>query len=192
MKSKFEIRMSKFEFVSALTLLLIFALSSPAQTIADVARREQARQRQIQHQNKGTYTNVSAAVTTAPAAKPATTAPAEAAPELKEQAPATPAGPVDNQGRDEKYWRDVFEKGRTELRRAEETVLIQEAKLKDLNTQLLRQSDIYNLENVLGPQITAAQKDLDTAKRQVEQARNKVSNLDEELRAAGGLPGWAR
>ncbi len=183
MKSKFEIRISKFEFVSALTLLLIFALSSPAQTIADIARRERARQRQIQPQNKGTYTNATAAVPPAPA---------KAAPEVKAQAPATPTGLADNQGRDEKYWRDAFQKARTDLRRAEDATLILEAKLKDLNTQLLRQSDIYNRENVLGPQITAARKDLDTAKGQVEQARNKVSNLEEEMRAAGGLPGWAR
>jgi chromosome segregation ATPase len=194
MKSKFEIRISKFEFICALVLLLACALASPAQTLADAARKERARQKQsqLQKQNKGTYTNATATVTSAPA-KPAG-AGANAAPEVKAETetPPKPAGPVDNRGRNEKYWRDAFENARNELRRAEEEVQIQEARVKDLNTQLLRQSDVYNRENVIGAQITEAQKALNTAKTKVEQAKNKVSNLEEELRSSGGLPGWAR
>jgi hypothetical protein len=174
-------------------LLLTFTFEASAQTIADIARRERARQKQVQSRNRGTYTN---STTPAPATppRPSESSPAaEAADEKPQEAAAKPpAGPVDNQGRDEKYWRDAFEKARTDLRRAEENVQIQEARVKDLNTQLLRQSDIYNRENVLGPQITAAQKDLETARKDADQARNKVSNLEEELRGSGGLAGWAR
>lgn len=173
-------------------LLLVFAFETSAQTIADIARKERARQKQVQRLNKGTYTNATAAAA-APPAKPAEVAPAaEATPEKKEEAAAKPTGPVDNQGRDEKYWRDAFQKARDDLRRAEEKAQIIDVRLKDLNTQLLRQSDIYNRENVLGPQITSTQKELDAAKIEVEQARNKIANLEEDLRASGGLPGWAR
>ena len=121
------------------------------------------------------------------------TAPAETAPQVKGEAPpAKPTGPVDTQGRDEKYWRDAFQNARNEMRRAEDRVQVLEARVKELNTQFLNRSDIYNRENRIGPELTATQKDLDTAKKDAEQARNKVANLEEELQRSGGLPGWAR
>ncbi len=168
-------------------LLLTFTFEASAQTIADIARRERARQRQLQIHSKGTYTN-----STTPT--PATTSKAsEPAGEKPQQTTAQqPTGPRDNQGRDEKYWRDAFQKARGDLRRAEENVQILEARVKDLNTQLLRQSDIYNREAVVGAQIAAAQKELDTARTDAEEARNKVASLEEELRSSGGLAGWAR
>jgi len=175
--------------VLAPLLLLVFTFETSAQTIADIARRERARQKQVQHLNKRTYTNATAAAPPKPVEAGST---AEATPEKKEKAAAQPTGPVDNQGRDEKFWRDAFQKARDELRRAEEMVQLTELRLKDLNTQLLRQSDIYNRENVLGPQIISTQRELDARKIEVEQARNKIANLEEDLRVSGGLPGWAR
>jgi hypothetical protein len=162
-----------------LLLLLIFALNSPAQSIADAARKERARQRQTQ--STRTYTN---GIVTATAPKPSAPLPA--------QTPQKPAGPTDNQGRDEKYWRTAFQKARDDAKNAEDKVQILDLKLRDLNTQYLRQSDIYNRENRLGPEITATQKDLDAARAQAEQAKQKIPDLEQELRRAGGLPGWAR
>ena len=178
--------------VLALLSLLIFSFETSAQTIADIARKERARQKQFQEQNRRTYTNATATVAPAPP-RPAESAAGETTPAVKtDAAPAEPAGPVDNQGRGEKYWRDQFQKTREDLRRAEEKVQLLEARVKELNTQLLNRSDIYNRENRIGAEITAAQKDLDAARIEAEQARNKISNFEEELRGAGGLPGWAR
>lgn len=100
--------------------------------------------------------------------------------------------PTDNQGRDEKYWRGVFQKARDDARNAVNKVQILDLKLKDQNTQYLRQSDIYNRENRLGPEITATQKELDAARAEAERANQKILDLEQELRRAGGLPGWAR
>ena len=175
----------------AILLLLTFAVDASAQTIADIARRERARQKQVQ--NKGTYTNSTTPATLTPPTAAGAAAPAQTTAEKPaDAAAAKPAGPVDNRGRDEKYWRDAFQKARTDLKRAEDNVQILEGKVKDLNTQVLRQSDVYNRENVIGSQITATQKELDTAKKDAEQARAKVTSLEEELRTTGGLPGWAR
>ena len=162
-----------------LLLLLIFALNSPAQSIADAARKERARQRQTQ--SSRTYTNGTAAVT-APAPSAPTPAPA----------PKTPVELTDNQGRNEKYWRTAFQKARDDAGNAADKVQILDLKLKDLNTQFLRQSDIYNRENRLGAEITTTQKDLDAARAQAEQAKQKIPDLEQELRRAGGPPGWAR
>src|SRR5688572_20282701 len=116
-------------------LLLTFTVEASAQTIADIARKERARQKQIQTQSRGTYTNSTTPVPAAPA-KPSESTPA--ATEKSEPAARQQTGPVDNQGRDEKYWRDAFQKARADLRRAEDTVQVLEARVKDLNTQLLR------------------------------------------------------
>jgi hypothetical protein len=171
-------------------LLFTFAVQSSAQSLADIARRERARQKQTGTQNKGTYTNATAAGAAAPS-QPTATAAALEKPAEKEVA-AKPTGPTDNKGRDEKYWRDAFKKAREGVRQADDKVQLQEARLKDYNTQLLRQNDIYNKENILGPIITQTQKDLEAAKADAEQARNNVTKLEDELRASGGLPGWAR
>jgi hypothetical protein len=172
--------------IFSLALLLAFTVETSAQSLADVARRERARQQRVQPKNKGIYTNATAAGGTA---KPGTVAPgatAASAPVPK------PSGPANSQVHDEAYWREAFQKVRADIKRAEEKVQILEVKVNDLNTQLLRQSDIFNREGVLGPQITAAQKELDAAKEEVQQGRNKLATLELELQRSGGLPGWAR
>jgi hypothetical protein len=176
-------------------LLFTFSVEASAQTIADIARKERERQKQAQLKNKATFTNAIPGGTPAPA-PPSANTPAPAAPgaavEKKQETAAKPTGPTDNKGRDEKYWRDAFQKAREAIKQADDKVQILETKLRDVNTALLRQNDIYNKENVLGAQINATQKDLDAAKAEAEQARNNVSKLEDELRASGGLPGWAR
>jgi hypothetical protein len=174
-------------------LLLMFSVQASAQTLAEIARRERERQKQAETRNKGTFTNANTAGSAAPVSQPANPVAApQQPPEKKEATSAKPTGPMDNKGRDEKYWRDAFQKARDAVKKADEKVQLQENRIKDLNTQFLRQDDIYNKENVVGTQLAGAQKDLDAAKAEAEQARNTVSKLEDELRAAGGLPGWAR
>ncbi|HYR43289.1 MAG TPA: hypothetical protein VER98_09715 [Terriglobia bacterium] len=164
-------------------LLAAFALDCSAQTLADVARQERERQQRLHSTvvvaNGATATT--AASTSSTAAVPATPS-----------AEAKPTGPTDNKGHDEKYWRTQFQKARGDLKAAEEKAQLLDLKIKDLNTQLLRQSDVYNRENRLGPEITETQKQLDDARKQVDQAKKKITDLEDELRRSGGPPGWAR
>jgi len=162
-------------------LVLGFAVDCSAQTLADVARRERNRQKQLH-----SVVVIANGVTTTTAASTSTTTAAPTPP-----APAVP-GVTDRQGHDEKYWRAKFQKARDDVKAAEEKVQILDLKVKDLNTQLLRQSDIYNREYRLGPEITNTQKQLDEARASVDQAKQKLSDLEDDLRRAGGPPGWAR
>lgn len=170
-------------------LLIVGMLSAEvsAQSLADVARKERARQKSIE--SKITITNEQAS---------AGTAGTPTAPQTKQPSPGTqaaegmPKGPTDNKGRDEKYWRETFQKAREELKRAEDRVVLLDLRLKDLNTRLFRQSDMYNRENRLLPEITSTQADLETARQDVEKAKQKIAQLEVELRQTGGLPGWAR
>jgi len=172
---------SKLQF--AWLLAIFFAVDCSAQTLADIARRERERQKRLHSElivvNGATTTT--AASTSSTSAVP--TPPAEA---------GRPTGPTDNKGHDEKYWRAQFQKARDDAKRAEEKAQILDLRVKDLNSKLLNRSDIYNRENQLLPEINAAQNELEQARAQAEQAKKKITDLEDELRRAGGPPGWAR
>lgn len=160
-------------------LLLAFALDCSAQTLADAARQERQRQKRLHSPvvvARGTPTTTAASTGSTAAVV----------------APAAPAGPTDNKGRDEKYWRAQFQKARDDVKKADERVQLLDLKVKELNTQILRQSDVYNREYRLGPEIADAQKQLDESRKAADQAKKKISDLEDELRRSGGLPGWAR
>jgi len=158
--------------------LVFFALDCSAQTLADVARQERERQKRLHSQ-----VVVASGTTTTTTASTGSTAAVVA--------PAAPAGPTDK-SRDEKYWRAQFQKARDDVRKAEERVQLLDLKVKELNTQVLRQSDIYNREYRLGPEIADTQKQLDESRKAVDQAKKKITDLEDELRRSGGMPGWAR
>jgi hypothetical protein len=78
------------------------------------------------------------------------------------------------------------------LKRAEDQRLVLELKRNELNTEMLRQSDVYNRENIIRVALNALEIELAAARRQVDTAVQKLADLEEELRRSGGLPGWAR
>jgi type IV secretory pathway VirB10-like protein len=191
MMKNFEFRISNFGFGAVLVAFVVsISVDLSAQTIADAARKERERQSHVR--SKAVYTN--GVAIPAPSASPASKAPSDttAAPAKKPEGAPAPTGPTDNKGRDEKYWRAAFQKARDDVKRADDKVVLLDLKIKDLNTQLLRQSDIYNREYRIGPEITAAQAELDAARKQAEQAKQRIADLEEELRRSAGLPGWAR
>jgi chromosome segregation ATPase len=155
-----------------------FPLFASGQSLADAARKERERQKEAHSKVNITATGV-ATTTTATSSGTAAVA-------------GNPFEPKDNYGHNEKYWRERFDKARAELKSAEDQVQLLDTKVKGMNTQLLTRSDIYNRENTLGPEITAAQKQLDDANAKVDQTKQKISDLEEELRKAGGPAGWAR
>ena len=154
-----------------------------AQTVAEAARQERERRKTVQ--TKTVITNADVVTSPAPPSASTTT-------ESKPEQSATTQGPKDKKGRDEKYWRSAFESARQELKRAQDKVQVTQLKVNDLNTMLLRQSDVYNRENRIGPDLADAKAQLDAAEQEVRQAQQKIADLEEELRRSGGLPGWAR
>jgi DNA repair exonuclease SbcCD ATPase subunit len=162
-----------------ITLLCLVPAAASAQSLADAARKERDRQKQLKSVvvvNQGA-TTVTSAGTGSTLAAPQVVKP----PELK-----------DNNGHNEKYWRERFQKARDDEKRAEARAVLLDAKVKELNTALLQRSDIYNREYRLGPEITQAQKDLEDARKDAGEAKQRLSDLEDELHKAGGPAGWAR
>ena len=162
-----------------MTALFSFAASGFSQSIADAARRERDRQRQTK--SKITILGSGSRTTTTATDTPTTTA-----------SSVKPVVPTDAQGRDEKYWRAAFQQAREDVKRAEQKAAVLDLRLKELNTEMLRQSDVYNRENRFGPEIVSTQKQLEAARKAEEQGKKKLSDLEDDLRKSGGLPGWAR
>ena len=174
--------------------LFLFAAPVPAQSVADLARRERERRKETAGK---VYTNSDLPSVAAPAPAPATPAGEAKAGEAKPaevpagQPAVRPTGRTDNKGRDEKYWRSAFQAARDALKSAQDDVRIGELKVNDLNKQLMTQTSLYNREYRLAGDIEAAKTALDESRLGVERARQKIADLEEELRRSNGLPGWA-
>ena len=173
-----------------LLILVLFTsvLSSFAQSVADVARKERQRQ---QSTKSRVLVNANVAMPTT-ASTPATNTTAPAATATPATSPAKPGELTDRNGRTERFWREAFDKARADLKRAEARVELLDLKVKQINTDMLQYSNFYNRENRLGVELTAAKNDLENARKELEQARKKLSDLEEELRRSGGPAGWAR
>lgn len=184
------------------TLALCSSIYANAQTIADVARRERARQ---QPQSNVSITNANlkkkATVTVTEEKKPGeaqTTTPTAAAPTAAAATTAaapttTPAptqAPASTDTRDEKYWRDKFDAARTDVRRAENQVAVAQLELNAANRDYQTRS--YDPGNVGLTAVATAQKKLDDANKAVTAGRAKLTQLEDDLRRAGAPAGWAR
>lgn len=168
-------------FISRLCIVCLASaipVAGSGQSLADAARKE--RERQKEAHSTATYTGIAA--TTAVTTSSTTTSTPVAKPfELK-----------DNNGHDEKYWRKLFDQARSELKHAQDQVQLLQSKENGLNTTYLLRDDIYNKENRVGAEKTKNEKALDEAQKAVEQAQQKLSDLEDELHKAGGPAGWAR
>jgi peptidoglycan hydrolase CwlO-like protein len=168
-------------------VFIVFAIDCSAQSIADVARKERERQRRLH-----STVVITSGPTVSTVGQTASTAAGTSSTAVPAPTSVKPVELTDNQGHNEKYWRDLFQKARDAVKRADDKVQLLDLKLKDLNTGYLTRSDIYNRENRLGPQITQTQKELDDARKESDQAKQKLSDLEDDLRKAGGPAGWAR
>ena len=162
------------------------------QSLADVARQERERQKGVQSSTLITNDDLRGRIR--PEGSPEEAPAEEAAPASTGTQPpsSTRSGVTDRQGRDEQYWREAFRKAREDLKRAQDQVRALELRSSELNTQLLRQSDMYNREYRLHPEISATQLEIEKTREEVQAARRAIATLEIALRRLGGLPGSAR
>ena len=161
-----------------------------AQTIADLARQERARRQgapkaTITVTTKDLKTEASAPKTEVkPEGEPAAPPTAAAAP-----APETPpaAGPG---GHDEKWWRGQFEKTREEIQRLSTQIPLLESDFNTANREFLTRS--YDPDGRGKRAIEEAKARVDLAKGDLAKAQGRLTQIEDDLRRAGGPAGWAR
>ena len=164
-------------------IVAVLGLECSAQSLPDVAKRERERQKRIS--STRIFTNENILVTARPTSETAEESPdpAEAAEEAEEAAQGS---------RGEAEWRADFSNARAELARNQDRVALLELGLNELNRQLLSQSDMYNREARLLPQIQTTQENLEAARDDVETATQAIADLRTSLRRAGAPAAWGR
>jgi hypothetical protein len=176
-------------------LILVFNSMVFAQgvSLGDAARQERARQKNSTGNLNVTNESLGTAEGPPSVAEPpkTDTDAAKAAAAKGEDNPDAQADSAE-EPHDEAGWRAAFSHARDAVKRAEDRVQIVQTELNKLNLDLLTRSDIFNREMTLAPLIDAKNKELADAEKDLAAARDKVSQLETDLRKSGAPSGWAR
>jgi hypothetical protein len=169
----------------AIFALVLAGSAANAQSLAEVARQERERQQRVESRIVITNSTLNPGV---PGGEPPSPAQIEEPQQKAPEAPATP--PADT--RDEKWWRLQFQTARGDLKRAEDQLAVLQLDFNRANRDYLQRSDIYNRENRLSVEIAQIKSRMEMATKDAERARQRISELEEELRRANAPAGWAR
>jgi hypothetical protein len=175
-----------------LTALLLGAGASwgSAQSLADVARKEEERRQTIKAPSK-TYTNKdlvgsgSDVVPPLPAPAPASTTPAASASD------ADPAPKSKEPAKDQAYWSNRMKGLQTQLDRDQTLLAALESRVNALNTDFVSRDDPAQ-RGVIESNRKKALAEQASMKQQVDADKKAIADLEEEARRAGAPPGWLR
>ena len=172
-------------FLASVCLLsLLPAVPGHCQSLADLAKKEREKQ---QGKPRKVYTNddlnkyedLRSSVPATPAAQPSDNA--------GKSSKAMLAGPDDSS---ERAWSKRFIEAKARVRDSKTNSEALQTKLNDLNMKLLRQSDVFDRENVYGPLIAQAKQQIEENKAEIAAAQQGLEDLREELRKTGNPVSW--
>ena len=186
----------------SLGLLMGLARFAGAQTLAEVARQEEARRKAVEAKGQAkVYTNKDLRGGESPKAAPAPAAPAAsggepAAGQAEGASPTTPApaaeaGQGASQQQDEKYWRSKIAEARNQLAQAQVLVPALESRVNALMTDFVNRDDPVQRQQIAQDRQKALD-ELDRQKKEVERLTKEISKIQEEARKAGVPAGWLR
>jgi len=169
--------------ISACLLSLLPVLPGLSQSLADLARKE----REKQGKSKKVYTNddltkyegLRSSTPATPAAQPPDS--------TGTSAKSAISGPDDST---ERAWSKRFIEAKARLQESKTNADALQAKLNDLNMRLLRQSDVFDRENVYGPLIAQTKQQIEENKAEAAAAQQGLEDLREELRKSGNPVSW--
>src|SRR5687768_16402838 len=188
------------------TAVLAASLPLAAQSLADVAKAEEARRKTVKGQVK-VYTNDSLRgadggeppdppppVTPQPAAASVTTAKPAPAPGAKPTPasgakPATP--PAADAAKDEKYWRDRLAAARDALRRSQTFADALQSQINGLYTEFVNMSDPAQ-RSLIEQKRLGAIAEQDRVKADIAKHAKALAELEDEARRANVPAGWLR
>jgi hypothetical protein len=172
-----------------------FALAS-AQTLGDIAKREETRRKQVKTPSK-VYTNEDLRGDTgAPPPAPASEASSPNAPQPPTPAAGTPPKDADKAAtedpkKNEAYWKDRLAKARGDLDRAKTFADALQSRINALTTDFAARSDPAQRAQI-GNDRQKALAELDRVKKEIEANTKAIADIQEEARKAGIPVGWVR
>jgi BMFP domain-containing protein YqiC len=168
-------------------------------SLADIARRQkELREKEGKKPSLGVISNETlrkgAAGGEPPSKKGAATSKASPTPAARATAPGIP--PVaewrDMKGRTEADWRQMMAGVREQIAAAESRVKALEAEAKRFENDFYAWSDGNYRERVIRPAWDQAREELGKARQELDAARARLSELEEDARRSNAPPGWLR
>lgn len=178
----------------SLGLVAVFSTSAqnpPAQQAEDplaAAARKARAEQQAAPKPKKVYTNDDFASVPPPKA---TDAKSDAA-QSDANAKGDSSNPADNDPKSEAYWRKRFAKVRDKLASAEKEVQVLQREFDKAEVQYYPDPQKALMQQYDRKDINDKRTKLDAKQKEVESLKAQISDMEDELRRAGGDPGWAR
>ena len=174
--------------IPAVVVTLALAASASAQSLGDVARKEEARRKKLSKAGK-VYTNddlqgVDAAAQPAAPAPDAAAAPAQQKPEEK---PNADQGPK----KEEAYWRARIGEARNGLERAKTFRDALQSRINGLGADFAARDDPAQ-RSAISADRQKAMAELERVKKEIADFTKQISDIEDEARKAGVPPGWLR
>lgn len=163
-------------------------------SLADIAKKQkEKREKQGKRPSLGVISNQSLKKDTEADAA----AKGGAKPKAKASPAATPAAvPIsevrDLNGRSEAEWRRIVAQARGRITGAEAKVSSLEAESKKLENDFYAWSDGNYRDRVIRPAWDQSREELGKARTELDEARARISELEDEARKSGAPPGWLR
>ncbi len=182
----------------ALIAMSFVASAAAAQSLAEVAKKEEARRKAIKNPSK-VYTDADLRKVT-PASPPVASAPAQAAPAVPPPSEATSGQPADAQAnkpaeddpaKEEAAWRSRITEARAKLARTKLLADAMQTRINSLTNDWLARDDPAQ-RAVLANQRTEALGELQRLNDEIVAQTKAIADIEEEARQAGIPPGWIR
>lgn len=177
-------------FWAIVPVALVFQAGVSAQSLADVARAEEARRKTVKAAVK-VYTNEdldgapATGAPTPPATEPAGPAkPGNAAAKPEEQKPVDPA-------KTEKYWKDRAAEIQQSLSRSKVLLEALQTQVSGMNAEFLSMDD-PGQRGLLEARLQRATGELQRVQQDIDRQTKAAADLQEEARKAGVPAGWIR
>lgn len=174
--------------------LSFLASAAAAQSLAELAKQEEARRKAMKAGGK-VYTDADLGKV-APAASPAGPAQPAATPEAAKapgeaQDPAAAAQGQKEPEKDEAWWRGRVTEARAKVERAKVLADAMQSKINALTNDWSARDDPYQREQ-LAAERTRALGELQRLKDEIGAGTKAIADIEEEARQAGVPPGWLR
>jgi uncharacterized protein (DUF3084 family) len=182
--------MRKIRLSAAVLFVAGWGVSVSAQSLADVARKEEARRKHVAKPAR-VLTNKDLKPSEIPISPAGSDQTAPAADGAKPDAPKVTDEPQDQQDRDEQAWRDRMAKARGDLEHSEMYLDALQSKINSLWADFTSRDDPAQ-RAVIEADRKKALAEFDRVKQQVQDQKKAIDDLEEEARKAGVPPGWLR
>jgi len=187
--------------VTALVVTLLVVSPAWAQSLGDVARKEEARRKTVKAAGK-VYTNdtlrkepEAPPPATAPSSAPAAAAPVPSGSPGQAQGhggEAQPAAPQpDQKKKDEVYWRGRITEARQNLARSQVFHDALQSRINALTTDFVNRDDPAQRRVIEADRLKALA-ELDRVTKEIAQSKKGIADIEEEARRAAVPPGWLR